>query len=72
MNLKPRFGRLSAKQHFEELNRITIAEFWNIISRLELKVVNSDRRMIKKNKFFKHVPFFNKYLTTRVVAILSK
>ena len=51
MDLKPRFGRLSTTQFFQELNRITIAEFWDIISRLDLKVINSDRRMIKKNKF---------------------
>ncbi len=72
MDLNPRFGRLSAFEHFQELNRITIAEFWDIVGNLNLKVDKSDRRMIMKKRFLKYIPFINKYLTTRVVAILSK
>jgi len=72
MDLNPRFGRLSAFEHFKELNRITIAEFWDIVRNINLKTDQSERRMIMKKRFLKYIPFINKYLTTRVVAILSK
>ena len=72
LNPKPRFGKLSVVEHFQELNRITILEFWDIIGKLGFRVISSDRRMIKRKNFLKNIPFLNKYLTTWVVAILSK
>ncbi len=71
MNPKPRHGKLSVIEHFQELNHITIKEFKDIIRKLDFKVINFELRMIK-SKILRYIPFFNKYLTSRVVAVLSK
>ncbi|MFA5771356.1 MAG: methyltransferase domain-containing protein [Thermoplasmata archaeon] len=72
MDPQPRHGKLSVIEHFQELNRISIEEFEDIVKMRDFKVVSFERRTIKNIKFLRHIPFFNKYLITRVVAVLSK
>jgi ubiquinone/menaquinone biosynthesis C-methylase UbiE len=72
MNPAARHGKLSYIEHFKELNRITIEEFKDAIAMLEFEVINFDRRMIKGIAFLQAIPFLNLFLTTRVVAVLSK
>ena len=72
MNPKPRHGKLSVIKHFEQLNRITTKEFKRIIRDLDFKVINLRHRMIKGIMCLRYVPFLNKYLTVRVIAVLSK
>ncbi|MCX6664743.1 MAG: methyltransferase domain-containing protein [Euryarchaeota archaeon] len=72
MNPKPRHGGLSVIEHFQELNHITIKEFKDIIRELDFKVINFETLMIKNIKTLRYIPFFNRYLTSRVVAVLSK
>lgn len=68
---EPRYGKLSVIEHFQELNHITIKEFEEIIRKTDFKVINFEFHMIYTNKL-RYIPFFNKYLTSRVVAVLSK
>jgi len=72
LNPKPRFGKLSVIEHFLELNHITIAEFREIIRKLDFRVIHSEMRMLKDKGSLKHIPFVNKYLTSRFVMVLSK
>ncbi len=72
MNPKPRLGKLSVIEHFLELNHITIEEFKDIIKKLDFKVINHELVMLNNIKTFTYVPFYNKFLTSRVVAVLSK
>ncbi len=67
-----RYGKMSIIEHFQELNHITIKEFEDIIRILEFKVIHYEHHMIKNIKRLRYIPFFNKYLTSRVVAVLSK
>jgi len=72
MNPKPRYGKLSVIDHFLELNRLTIMEFKEIIQELNFRVLNTYPLMIKSKQILKRLPFVNKYLTRRFVAILTK
>lgn len=72
MKPKPRYGKLSYIEHFQELNHITIQEFKDIIRKLDFKVINFELHIIKNIRILKYISFFNKYLTSRVVAVLSK
>lgn len=69
---KPRLGKLSNIEHFLELNRITIKEFKDIIRNLDFKVIYYEDVMLKNIKILNHIPIYDKYLTSRVVAVLSK
>jgi ubiquinone/menaquinone biosynthesis C-methylase UbiE len=69
---QPRYGQLSVIERFQELNHITIEEFKSVINELDLKVINFELHMINNIKNLRSIPFFNKFLTTRVVAVLSK
>ncbi|MBI4947398.1 MAG: methyltransferase domain-containing protein [Bacteroidetes bacterium] len=68
----PTVGNLSYIEHFEELNRITINEFKEMISNLEFKIIVLDYIMILGLKFMRYIPVINKYWTRRVVGVLSK
>ncbi|HYV91977.1 MAG TPA: methyltransferase domain-containing protein [Chitinophagales bacterium] len=68
----PIIGKLSYVEHFLELNRITIKEAKEMFRQLNFKVVKFDFHVIFNVRLFKYIPFFNKYLTKRVVAILAK
>lgn len=72
MKPKPRHGKLSLIEHFQELNHITVKEFKHIIRKLDFKVINCEVHMIYDTKILRCVPFFNKYLIDRVVAVLTK
>ena len=72
MKPKPRHGKLSVIEHFQQLNHITLKEFKDIIRKLDFKVINFELHMIKGIKIARYIPFFNKYLILRVVAVLSK
>ena len=72
MKPKPRYGKLSFIEHFQELNHITIKEFKDIIGKLDFKVINFELHMIKNIKILRYIPFLNKYLITHVIAVLSK
>jgi ubiquinone/menaquinone biosynthesis C-methylase UbiE len=65
-------GKLSIVEHFEELNRITIKEFKQMVNDIGFKVVLMKPNVIFGIAFFGYIPFFNKYLTKRYMAILSK
>lgn len=69
---KGKHGEMDVIQHYEELNKITISEFKSIIKEFEFKVVNYELVVVKDFGLFKVIPFFNKYLTRRVSAVLSK
>ena len=72
MKPKPRFGKLSVIEHFQELNHITIKEFKDIIKKLDFEVINLELYMIGNVEILRYIPFFTEYLTSRVVAVLSK
>lgn len=66
------FGTVSYIKNFQDLNHITIKEFEKIIKEVDYKVPYYKTTMLKRIDSFRYIPFFNKYLTSRVVAILSK
>lgn len=68
----PTVGNLSQVEHFLELNHITIKESKKLFRKLDFKIVYFDYNVLFNLKPFKYIPFFNKYLTRRVVAVLSK
>lgn len=72
MKPEPRHGKLTVIEHFQELNHITIEEFEDIIKKLDFKIINLEYRMIKNINILRYIPLLNKYLTSRVVAVLSK
>jgi hypothetical protein len=63
---------LTYEEHYRELNKITIKEFREMVRDLEFKVIRIEQIMLLKKQWMKHIPFFNRYLTRRVTAILSK
>ena len=65
-------GSLTVVEHFNELNRITIREFKKMVRDIDFNVVEIKPLILLKLNFFRYVPFFNKYLTRRLLAILSK
>lgn len=67
-----RLGKLSNIEHFLELNHITIKEFKEIIKKLDFKIINYEEIMLKNLKLLNYIPYYDKYLTSRVVAVLSK
>ncbi|MBN2383614.1 class I SAM-dependent methyltransferase [bacterium] len=71
-NPNPQFGKLSRIEHFNELNRIVISEFLSILSEVGFKVIHYECKMIKNLRFLHYLPWLNQYLTSRVVAVLSK
>ena len=66
-----RHGELSVTDHYLELNKITKKQFKKIVTDLGFKIISIRSDMLFYNKL-KYIPFFNKYLTDRVVAVLSK
>lgn len=66
------FGTLTIVENFQQLNHITMNEFKEIIRNLDFKVVHSKMTMLRKIHWFRYLPFFNKFLASRFVAILSK
>lgn len=73
--LAPNVGTVSSvayAQHYRELNKITISEFKKIVHEQGFKIVKLDLVMPFKQHYLKYIPFFNKYLTRRVMAVLSK
>jgi len=72
MNPHDRFGVLSEIEHFQELNRVSIKEFKNQIHDSQFKVVYFHLRMIMNQNLLSYIPFLNTYLTSRVIAVLSK
>jgi len=64
--------KMSYAQHYKELNKITISEFKKIVGDLQFKIIKRDQVMPFKQHYLKYLPFFNKYLTRRVMAVLSK
>ncbi|MFI5134365.1 MAG: class I SAM-dependent methyltransferase [Chitinophagales bacterium] len=68
----PTVGKLSHEEHFLELNRITIKEAKQLFRKLQFKIIYFDLNTLFRVRFLKYIPFFNKYLTRRVVAVLSK
>ena len=67
-----RLGKLSHIEHFLELNHITIKEFKEIIKKLDFRIINYEEVMLKDLRFLNYIPYYDKYLTSRVVAVLSK
>lgn len=65
-------GTSSYIEHYKELNKITIKEFKKIIRDLDYKVVDIKPLILLRLNFMRYVPFFNKYFTRRLLAILSK
>jgi ubiquinone/menaquinone biosynthesis C-methylase UbiE len=57
---------------FDELNRITFSESKSMFKKLNFKVIRHDKWVFFNLKFLRYIPFFNKYLTKRVFAILAK
>jgi ubiquinone/menaquinone biosynthesis C-methylase UbiE len=72
MKPKPRAGKLSYVEHFQELNHITIKEFKDIIKKLDFKVIDLRFHIIKNLNFLRYIPWLNKYFTGSVIAVLSK
>lgn len=72
MKPKPRHGKLSYIEHFQELNHITAKEFKDIIKKLDFKVINYEVLMLLNIRILRFIPFFSKYFASRVVAVLSK
>ena len=73
--LAPDVGTVSSvkyAQHYKELNKITIREFKKMVREMEFKVIRIDLVILLKLQILKYVPFFNQYLTRRVLAVLSK
>lgn len=72
--MKPheRFGDLTNREHFDELSRLTIKEFKNIIRTLNFKVIHFRLRMLMNLRILNYVPFFRQYFASRVIAVLSK
>lgn len=68
----PTVGKLSHVEHFLELNHITIKEARDLFKKLEFKIIYFDLNVLFNISVFKYIPFFSKYLTRRVVAVLSK
>ena len=68
----PTVGKLSHVEHFLELNHITIKESKILFRKIDFKILNFDYNVLFNVALFKYIPFFYKYLTRRVVAVLSK
>lgn len=66
------FGTLTIVGNFQQLNHITIKEFKEIIKKLDFVVVHSKTTMLRRINAFKYIPYFNKFLSSRFVAVLSK
>jgi ubiquinone/menaquinone biosynthesis C-methylase UbiE len=69
---KPRPGRLSYAEHYQQLNRITYKEFLQIVEALHFKTLTIKLRMIKNKKILSRIPYFSKYFIASVIACLSK
>lgn len=69
---KPRMGKLTVVEHFLELNRITIKGSKKMFLDLNFKIISFEPVMLLKIKLFKFIPFFHKYLTRRMTAVLEK
>ena len=65
-------GSADYAQHYRELNKITYAQFKQYVKDLGFKPVVINLVMPFKIQGLKYVPFFNKYLARRVMAVLSK
>lgn len=68
---QPRIGELSYTEHFRQLNRIGVSEFLDIVTECDLAVNRLERRMIKNINALRYLPVLRKYLTTRILAVLS-
>lgn len=68
----PRFGELSYLEHFNELNRLEKDEFYNIVSAVGLKPIYSSDRIIRRFRWLSGVPFLKRFITLRVITILTK
>lgn len=66
------FGTLGIVENFQQLNHITIKEFKEIIKNIDFIVVHSKTTMLRRINAFKYIPYFNKFLSSRFVVILSK
>lgn len=64
--------KMSYEQHYLELNKITYGEFKKFAQELDFKIIHLDQVMPFKQQFLKYLPIINRYLTRRVMAVLSK
>ncbi len=65
-------GTLNAIDHYLELNKITRKKFRKIINEIDYKIVLLEPRILFNIRFIAYIPLVNKYLTRRVVSVLSK
>jgi SAM-dependent methyltransferase len=68
---QPRIGSLSYIEHFRQLNRIELDEFQTIVADSGLRTLDIERRMIKGLEILKFLPILRRFLTTRIVAVLT-
>ncbi len=69
---RPRHGKVSFIGHCEELNRITVEEFRNIVRDLDCKVIMFETKMIRRFTILHFIQLMHNYLTYTVVTILLK
>ncbi len=72
MSSNNKLDKHSYIEHFQQLNHITARDFKGVIREIDFKVIHYNQRMIKNIKPLRYIPYFNKFLISRVNAVLSK
>ncbi len=67
-----KIGTLNAIEHYKELNKITQKKFHDIVDKIGFNILVLKPRILLNIKFIAYIPFINKYLTRRIVAVLTK
>ncbi len=57
---------------FGELNRITFSESRQLFKKLQLRVIRHDKLVFFNWNWLRYIPYFNRFVTKRVFAILGK
>lgn len=65
-------GTRGTIDHFRELNRLTVEEFHDLVTTLHFVVIARKRHMIRGIDALARVPLVHDFLTSRILAVLSK